>query len=112
GVHAVLGIPESLEFAEGLHDFSAEHFGEQGAARLAVAMFTGERAAEGDDDVCGAIDELAEFADTGRGFEVEVDAHVDTALAEVAVEGAAVAVFAHEGVDLAQVDAELRGRNG
>ena len=59
GVHAVVRIPEHLELAEGLRQLGAEHFGQQRRAGLAVAVLAGERAAEGDDDVGGAIDELA-----------------------------------------------------
>ena len=62
GIHAVAGIPERLELAEGLHELGAEHFGQQGGARLAVAVLAGERAAEAEDDIGGAVDELAEVA--------------------------------------------------
>ena len=48
----------------------------------------------GEGDVGGAIDELAEFEDACGSFEIEVEAHVDAALAEVAVHGARVAVLA------------------
>src|SRR5580692_9212287 len=62
GIHAIVGIPESIELAKCAHQFGAEHFGQQGRARLAVAMFAAERAAEAQNQVCGAIDEFAEVA--------------------------------------------------
>ena len=65
GIHFIGGIPEGFEFAEGLHQFRAEHFGQQRGAGLAVAMFAGERAAVLEDDVGGLVDELAIFLDTG-----------------------------------------------
>ena len=112
GIHAVVRIPERLEFAEGLDELGAEHLRQQRGARLAVAMLAGERAAEGEHDVGSAIDELAEFADAFGAAEVEIDARVHAALAVVAVERAAEAVLGHERGDGAQIVAELRGRNG
>ena len=112
GIHAVGGVEDALEGAEGLHQLFAEHLGKQRAAGLAVAVFTGERAAVGEGDVGGAVDELAEFEDAGRSLEVEVEAHVDAALAEVAVHGAGVVVLVHERADGAEVAAELSGVDG
>src|ERR1700738_314269 len=63
GVHAVGGVEDSLEGAEGFHQFFAEHFWEERAAGLAVAVFAGEGAAVGEGDVGGAVDELAEVED-------------------------------------------------
>ncbi len=87
GVHAVGGVEDALEVAEGFHQLFAEHLGEERAAGLAVAVFAGEGAAVGEGDVGGAVHELAEVEDAGGSFEVEVEAHVDAALAEVAVHG-------------------------
>ncbi len=112
GVEAVVRVPEALEGAEGVHEFGAEHLGEECAAGLAVAVFAGEGAAVGEGDVGGAVHELAEVEDALFGFEVEGDAHVDAALAEVSVHGAVVAVLLHEGDDVAEVGAELRGVDG
>ena len=61
------GSHSDFEFAEGLHEFGAEHFRQQCGASVAVAVFAGERAAVGDDDVGGFVDEGAEFADAGLG---------------------------------------------
>src|ERR1700722_16547841 len=59
GVEFVFRIPDALEGAEGAHELGAEHFWEQGAAGLPVAVFAGERAAVGQGDVGSAIHELA-----------------------------------------------------
>ena len=93
GIHAVVGIPQRLELAKCLDKLGAEHLRQQRGARLAVAMFAGERAAEGEHDVGSAIDELAEGANALGAAEVEVDAHVHAALAVVAIERAAKAVL-------------------
>ena len=112
GIHAVVGVPERLELAEGLDELGAEHFGQESGAGLAVAVFAGERAAEGTDDFGGAVDELAEVFHPIWSSEIEIDAGVHAALAVVAVERAAVAVFGHQRFDGAQIVAKLRGRNG
>ena len=62
GIHAVVGIPQCLEFAERLDQLRAEHFGQQRGARLAVAMLAGERAAKCEHNVRRALNELAELA--------------------------------------------------
>ncbi len=46
GIHAVVRIPEGLEFAEGLHELGPEHLGQQRRAGLAVAVLAAERPAE------------------------------------------------------------------
>jgi hypothetical protein len=95
-----------------LHELRAEHLWKQSSAGLAVAVFSGERAAVGEGDVGGAIHELAELENAGRGLEIEVMAHVDAALAEVAVHGALVAELVHQRIDGAEIGAELRGIDG
>ena len=42
GVHAIGGIEDALEVAEGLHEVFAEHFGVERGAGLAVAVFSRE----------------------------------------------------------------------
>ena len=112
GLRRLSGSQRRLNSRKASHQLGAEHLGQQRGAGLAVAVFAGERAAVGDDDVGGAVDELAEGEDAGLGLEVEVEAHVDAALAEVAVHGAAVVELAHEGVDGAEIGALLRGIDG
>ncbi len=112
GIHAVVRIPERLEFAKGLDELGAEHFWEQRGARLAVAVLTRERAAKREDDICRAVYEFAEYANAFGTSEIEVDAHVDASLAVVAIERTAEAVLRHETGDGAEIFSELRGRNG
>ena len=112
GVHAVGRVEDVLEGAEGHHELFAEHLGEESATGLAIAMFAGERATVGESDVGGAVDELAEVEDAGFGFEIEVEAHVHAALAEVAVHCAGVVELLHQRVDGAEIAAELRGIDG
>jgi len=112
GVHAVVRIPEDLEVAEGLHERGAEHLGQESGAGLAVAVLAREGAAEAEDDIRSAVNELAEAAEALDGAEVKVDAGVYAALAVVAIEWTAIAVFGHEGGDGAEVVAELVGGNG
>ena len=85
-IHAVGRVPQRLELAEGLHQLRPKHLFEESATRLAVAVLAGERAAERDDQVRCAVDELAIVGDALRRAEVEVDALMHATLAEVAVE--------------------------
>ena len=112
GVHAVGGVEDVLEGAEGLHQLFAEHLGQERSSGLAVAVFSGERTAVSERDVGGAIDELAEFENAGWRFEVEVKAHVDAALTEMTVHCARVVVFLHECGDGAEVTTQLRWVDG
>ena len=111
-VHLVLGIPQPLELAECVHQLLAEHFRQQRTARLAIAVLARERAAVLDHDVGRAIDELAHVQDAGLALEIEVDAHVHAALAEVAVHRTVVPVLLHECEQPAQIRAEAIGRHG
>ncbi len=79
---------------------------------MAVTVLAGERTAEGADDFSGALDEIAEVSYSFWSSEVEIDTAMHAALAVVAVERAAIAVFAHQGIDGAEIVAKLRGRNG
>ena len=74
-------------------------------------MLAAERPAQAENQIRCAVDEFAEAPHALHGVEVEVDPQVDTALAVVAVERAAIAVLGHESRELAQVIAQPRGRN-
>ncbi len=88
GVEAVVGVPERLELLEQGDDLGAVHQGQQLGAGLAVAVLAGQRTAVGGDQPGGIGDEGAEDGGALLGGEVEVDADVQTALAEVPVDGA------------------------
>src|SRR5574337_1484743 len=70
-------------------------------------MFAGEGAAVAYHQIRRVVHEGAEFLDPIASEQVEVDAGVDAALAEVAVEGGEIAVFIEQLVEVAQVAAEL-----
>src|SRR5947209_2420100 len=110
-IHLVVGIPGRLELAKRGHQLRTEHFGQQRAARLTVAMFAGERTAVADDEVGGTLDECAVVANTVGALEVEADAHVNAAVAEVSVERAAIVVLVEQLADVAQIGAEFCRRN-
>src|SRR5690606_8300631 len=81
------------------------------AARLAVAVLAGERAAVADDDVGRALDELAVALDAAAAHEVEVDAAMDEALAEVAVEGRLIVELVHQAPEVPEVVAHAVRRD-
>jgi hypothetical protein len=83
-VHPPRRVPDRLEFAERVVKVRAEHAPQELAARLPVAVLARQRAAEADDQVGGLLDEAAVAVDPVRGGQVEVDAGVQAALAEVA----------------------------
>ena len=84
-IHAVLRIPDRLELAEGLHQLRTEHLRQQCGSGLAVAMLAAERPAKAENQIGGAVDELAEVAQSVLRSEVEVDAQMDASLAVVPV---------------------------
>src|SRR5690242_10590420 len=70
-------------------------------------------AAIADDQVCRLLDEGAEACDALAGLQIEVDARMQTSLAEVAVECAGVVVAVDESAQIAQIARELlRWRGG
>ena len=111
-IHLVVRIPQPLELAERVDQLLSEHFRQQRAARLAVAVFARKRSAMRDDDVGGAIDKLAIFQNAGFALEIEIHPHVHAAVAVVAVERAVVAVLAHQREERAQIRAEAIRRHG
>ena len=113
GIHLPFGIPCRLEFAEGLNQFRAEHFWKQFAAGLAVAVFAGNGAAIADHEVGSGFHKLAELGDTVFRLQVEIDAVVNAAMAEVAVERALVAEVREHFAEIAEIAAEFfRGDGG
>src|SRR5271166_2448140 len=84
-IHLPVRIPEALELGERLTQLRPKHFRIKKRARLPVPMLATDAPAVSDDQVPGLLDEAAELTHTLDAFQVEVDAHVDTAFAEVAV---------------------------
>ena len=113
GIHLPIGIPRRFKFAEGLDELGAKHFRKQFGAGLAVAVFAGDGAAIADDEVGGCFHELTEFCDTIFRLQVEVDAGVNAAVAEVAVERAGVTIAGHQLAQVAKIGPEFfRGDGG
>ncbi len=108
-IHASERIPGALEFAEGGHELRPVHERQEFGAALAVAMLARERAAIGDHQLGGLAQEVAPARDALRRAQLEVDARVDAAVAEMAVQRGAVAVAVDQLLELAQVVAEAHG---
>ena len=111
-VHAIVRIPQCFELAERLHQLRAKHLRQQCAARLSVAVLAGERSAELEHDVGGAVDKFAIRLYAFHRAEVIAHTRVDAALPEVPVDGHDVSEFLHQRVEFAQIGAELCRRYG
>src|SRR5450755_2356797 len=110
GIHFVLRIPHGLELTEGVHQLRAKHLREQGATRLPVAVFTGERTSIAHNQVGCSLDKVAILTDAGFALQIKADPHVDTSVPEVAVERSFIAVLVHERADIPQIGAQLLRR--
>ena len=112
GIHPVVGVPDRLELPKRLYDLVPVHLREQLRARLAVAVLAGERAAVGDDEVCGLVEKAPPLPHAASRAQVEVDAAVHAALTEVAVEGGAVSVGVEQLLEVPEVLALTARRDG
>jgi hypothetical protein len=112
GVHLVLRVPDRLELAERPDQLRPEHLRQQCGLRLAVAVLPGDRPAVADDEIASLAKELAEVLHALVGLQLEVDPGVDAALAEVAVERAAVAELLKQFSEVAEIGADAVGRDG
>src|SRR5207237_9628960 len=87
GSHPVARLPDRLEFQKRAHDLVAKHDRQQLTLGLSVAVLAGERAAVFlTRETGGILCERAILVDALRAIEIEVDARVDAALAEMAIE--------------------------
>src|SRR5690348_6434545 len=84
-VHLPVWVPDRLELAESADQLFTEHFVEELAARLAIAVLAAQTAAVADTQVGGLFHERAPVLQPRLTGEVKIDAAVDTALAEVAI---------------------------
>src|SRR5687767_11565949 len=75
-------------------------------------MLAGERSAVRGHEIGRFVDEGPELCDAGGRGEIEVRPRVHAAVAEVAVEIAAVFVSIEQRAEIAQISAELLGRDG
>ena len=106
GVHFPLRVPDRLEFAERLHQFVAVHQRQEFGLGLAVAVLARQRAAILNHQFGGLAQKTAPFRDACMGLEVERDARVDAAVAEMAVERGLIIEAVDQLLELAQIIAE------
>ncbi len=105
-VEQVVRVPDRLRPLEQPHQLTAVHARQQLRPGLSVAVFAGQRAAVGDDQVGEVLREAAEAGHTRVRQQVEVDTDVDAAVAEVPVRRAAQPVRPEEPSEVAQVRAQ------
>src|SRR5262245_54070369 len=70
-------------------------------------MFAGERSSIPNYQVSCVLDELAVFANTRLGQQIEIQTHVNTAVTKVAIKGASVLVSIHQVSKITQVRSQL-----
>ena len=85
-VHPVVRVEDGLELTEGLYHVVAVHLRQQLAAGLAVAVLAGQRSAVGHHEVGRLLHEPPVLPHPVGGDQVERDAAVHAAVAEVAVD--------------------------
>ena len=107
GIHPVVRVEDVLQLTEGADEFGAEHLRQQLAPGLAVAVLAGQRSAVGDHEVRRMLGERPVVGDALVGTQLEGDAGVDAAVAEVAVQRRAVVFVAgQQRAEVAEVVAE------
>ncbi len=111
-IHLPIRIPCRLELTESLDEFRSKHLRKQFGARLAVAVFAGERTAVADDKIGGLFHKLSEPGDAVFRLQIEVQSRVDAAVAEVSVERALVVETLHQAAEIAKICAEFFGSHG
>ena len=102
----MLDAGEQVEHLGGVHE--AQEF----AAGAPVAVFAGDGAAVGGADAGRGLEEGARVGDALGGVERHGEAHVHAAVAEVPVQEPVDVELLHEGGEVAQVRAEVFGRDG
>src|SRR5208337_4272947 len=100
------------ELPERLDQLRSEHLPQERAARLAVAVLAGKRAAVAHHQVGGAFHKLSVLSDTVLRHQIEADAHVNAAVSKMPVESAIVLIFVHQLANVAQVASELFWSHG
>src|SRR6185503_19620189 len=89
-------IPDGFELTKRAHQLLAEHLRKQRAARLAVAVLTGERPA---------------VANYQVGCAIEVHSHGDAAVTKMSVESGLILILVQQRTEIAQIGTELLRRN-
>jgi len=101
-----------LEGGESGEDAGAVHPAQELRARAAVTVLPGQRATVCHDDICCLLLEGSLRRASGVGKQVVVDAHVDAALTEVAVEQSVPVVAGQQGSEVAQIIGQPLGWDG
>ena len=109
-VHPPVGIPDCLEFTEGLDQLGAEHLRQELGFRLAVSVLTGKRSAHRHDEIACFVHERLVGLDAAMGLEIEVDACVHASLPEVAVQRTVVLMLFEQLAQIAKILSELLRR--
>ncbi|SIA61266.1 Uncharacterised protein [Mycobacteroides abscessus subsp. abscessus] len=112
GVEEVVRVEDVLDAGEQVEHLGGVHEPQELAAGAAVAVFAGDGAAVGGADAGRGLQERARVGDALRGVERHGEAHVHAAVAEVPVQEAVDVELLHEGGEVAQVRAEVLGRDG
>ena len=84
-VHFPIGIPDRLEFMEGLQQFWPEHFLQELRARLPVTVLPRERSFVAHHEIGRLLHEIPELLDACFRVEVEVHAAMNASLPEVPI---------------------------
>ena len=112
GVEEVVRVEDVLDACEQVEHLGGVHEAQEFAAGASVAVLAGDGAAVGGADAGRGLQEGARVGDALGGFERHGEAHVHAAVAEVPVQEAVDVELLHEGGEVAQVRAEVLGRDG
>jgi len=108
-IHAVIRIPDRLEFYQRPHQLRAEHARQQLALGLAVAMLARKRATKTHHQIGSIHQKLAPIADTGSIRQIEIDPRVHAAVTEMPIQRSLIAVAVEQRTEIAQVIADASG---
>ena len=111
-VHLPVRVPDRLELVESVDEILAVHEGQELRLALPVAVLTRQGATVRDHQVRGLGHEAPVLRDAFARLQVELDARMHAALAEVAIQRALEAVPVELLAKLAQIAPQPLGRNG
>src|SRR5581483_10266060 len=83
GIHAPFRIPSGLEFPKSLHNLTSVHDRKKLRARLTIAVFTGQRAAETRHHVRRLGHKLAIIPHAFSSLQIERDASMQATVADM-----------------------------
>ena len=112
GVEEVVRVEDVLDAREQVEHVGGVHEAQEFAAGAPVAVLAGDGTAVGGADAGRGLQEDARVGDALGGVERHGEAHVHAAVAEVPVQEPVDVELCHEGGEVAQVCAEVFGRDG